>query len=218
MKFTYLIINILIILFPLLFSFEHRIKYYKQLKRIGISTAIICIPFVIKDLIFTQFGIWSFNSIYVTGIKFFTIPIEELLFFITVPYSTLFFYELSKYFFKERKIKIRKFIYFAIPIFIVLGIINLDKFYTSLISFLTSFTLLYSIKTEILASLNYWRYIFLSLLGFLLINFLLTSFPVVIYNSNFITNIRITTIPIEDFLYFWNMNTLLIFIYILQKK
>lgn len=218
MKFTYLLINLFIVFFPLIFSFEPKIKYYNKFKQIAVSTIIVCIPFILKDVFFTNLGIWSFNSMFVTGFKIFNLPIEEILFFITVPYSTLFFLEICNYFFREKKLDISKFIYLAIIIFTLLGILNFNKIYTGTICFITSLTLILTIKTKTLMSLNYWRYISFSLLGFLFVNFLLTSLPVVTYNTSFMTNIRITTIPIEDFLYFWNMNTLLAFVYIFQKK
>jgi lycopene cyclase domain-containing protein len=180
-------------------------------------TAIICaIPFIIHDIIFTNFNIWSFNPHFITGIKLFELPIEELFFFITVPYSCLFIYEAVKYFFDTKKFKfliLKK--WSVIGIYLVVGILFLanNRLYTGLI-FLATGVSLYCYRNLILtASDNYWRYIGFSLLGFLFINFWLTYLPVVTYNPEHIMNFRILSIPIEDFLYFWNMNTLIIVVY-----
>ncbi len=54
---------------------------------------------------------------------------------------------------------------------------------------------------EVLASLQFWLYLLFSFIGFLIFNHLLTSIPVVTYGSDAIWGVRVTTIPVEDFLY-----------------
>lgn len=223
--YTYLFINIAIILIPLLFTFYPTVYYYKKFKPVLLTTAIVCIPFIIKDFIFTHLEIWSFNPVRITGLYLLNLPIEEILFFITVPYSTIFIYECCEYYFPQKtctqQSKPRQILIsiFLISIFLTtISFFNNSKLYTVIISLVSIPTLVTAYYQRIFTRPNYWRYILFSLIGFLTINFLLTSFPVVEYNPIHILNIRITTIPIEDFLYFWNMNTLIIVCYILIKN
>jgi lycopene cyclase domain-containing protein len=50
------------------------------------------------------------------------------------------------------------------------------------------------------------------------VNYLLTSLPVVEYNPEAITGIRISTIPLEDFFYSFAMITSWLVVYELLKK
>ena len=49
-------------------------------------------------------GDWSFNPEFVMGISFPGLPLEELLFFIFVPYSLLLLYEQAAFIFKDRTV------------------------------------------------------------------------------------------------------------------
>lgn len=215
-KFAYFIINFLIVVFPVIFTLDRRINFFKKLKFVFLTSLIAAIPFIIHDIVFTKLSIWNFNPEFISGIHIINLPIEEILFFFAVPYSCLFIYESCKYFYSEKKIQVES---SAINNFVkfFLGVALLflfhTKVYTGIICLATAISLYCFRNSELFRSYSYWRYIFLSLIGFLLINFLLTFLPVVIYNSEYITNIRILSIPIEDFLYFWNMNTLILFIY-----
>ena len=101
---TYLYINFAIILFPLLLSFEKRMKYYSNFKNLLISILLIGSLYIAWDVFATFRGHWSFNPIHVLDIKFFGLPLEEILFFITVPYSCIFAYEGIKHYLKDAKL------------------------------------------------------------------------------------------------------------------
>ena len=91
MKYQYLLINFLTILFPLLLSFDKKVAFYKSWKYIWPGMAVTGLFFLAWDVLFTVKGVWRFNDHYIIGIKFFELPLEEVLFFLTVPFAACLF-------------------------------------------------------------------------------------------------------------------------------
>src|SRR6476661_3124834 len=97
--FAYLLINFLTILFPLLLSFDKKVHFYKRWRHLLPGLLITGTVFLVWDWYFTLKNVWSFNSQYIIGWNIMGLPIEEILFFITVPFSCVFIYEcLQAYF------------------------------------------------------------------------------------------------------------------------
>ncbi len=220
---TYLLINIVIILFPFLFSFEKRIKYYKKFKALFASILITGTLFVIWDAFATFRGHWFFAKEHILGIHLLNLPIEEVLFFITVPYSCLFVWESINYFKKEDKIK-SKFLTKKLPfiisiVLILLAMIFVEKEYTLIVLLVTAITIIIiSTKTTLFERKNFYYFLLITLGLFLIFNYILTSIPIVLYDSNAITNFRILTIPIEDSLFNFSMLTIYLATYLHFKK
>jgi lycopene cyclase domain-containing protein len=207
-KYLYLILNILTISFPLVRSFEHRVQYAKKWFALFPAIGITGVFFLVWDHWFTVMGIWEFNPRYLTGIFFFELPLEEWLFFLTVPFACIFIYEVLNYFIKKDVLgSVAKPITFVlIPVFLVIGLLNLDKWYTS-VNFLVATSML-SVHFILFQGKYLGRFYLtylVHLIPFLLINGILTgSFieePVVIYNNTENLGIRLFTIPIEDTVY-----------------
>ena len=96
MSFTYLWINIAIIAGPLWATRDPQLAYRRQLPAVAAAIAVVSSLYITWDSIAAGRGEWSFNPRYVTGIKVFNLPIEEILFFITVPYACLLLYEVVR--------------------------------------------------------------------------------------------------------------------------
>jgi len=91
-KYTYLLINFLSVIFPLILSFDSRVRYYRSWKFIWPGLFLTGILFLAWDIFFTVKSVWSFNPNYILGINFFRLPLEEILFFLTIPFSCIFIY------------------------------------------------------------------------------------------------------------------------------
>jgi len=220
---NYLIIDILIIAFPLIFSFKWKFKYYKFFKPLAASILIVGISYIVWDAIVTARGDWSFNYDYLSGIKIVGLPLEEILFFIVVPFACIFIYENLVFFIKDKKIPFNKWFYLSIAgIFIIVGLIFRNQDYTilSMFSCALFFILAPTLSPDMLKSRNYWFYVILSFIPFIIFNYLLTSLIVVFYNPNAIWgghgtwNGRFFTIPFEDFFYNFAMLSFYLMVYL----
>ncbi|GAA4325731.1 hypothetical protein GCM10023149_28240 [Mucilaginibacter gynuensis] len=204
MKYTYLLINFLTVVFPVALSFDKRVAFYKTWRFIWPGMAITGLVFLFWDVLFTVKGVWSFNPERITGISFFQLPLEEILFFLTVPFACIFIYACLNYYVKwEISNRLSRIISNLILILsLYLLIFNYDKLYTTV-----TFSLLFVLITylQYMAKVQwmprfYMAYL-VSLIPFYIVNGILTAIPVVMYNNDENLGIRVTTIPFEDHFY-----------------
>ena len=210
-NYTYLLINILTVFFPVILSFDKKVHFFKKWKFIFPGLIISGLLYLVWDYIFTVQNVWSFNPMYILGINFFNLPIEEILFFVTVPFACIFIYEcINSYFNPKINPKISKAIsYVLIASCAVLLFIYYDRLY-SLINFSTLiivliFTLVKRIKLDM--GKFYIAYL-ISLIPFYIVNGILTAIPIVLYNNTQNMGLRIGTIPFED--HFYSMSLILL--------
>ncbi len=217
----YLLINIFIIIVPLLLTFEKKLKFYKKLLSVLISILVVSTAYIIWDSYAAKVGDWAFNPKYLIGIYFFGLPLEEILFFITVPFSIIFIYETVRFYLKEKEIFFSRYIYFTVMILLIISMILFaNQSYTLIVlSYcLAFFILALFLFPAILKSKIFWVTILISYLPFLIVNYLLTSLPIVTYNSDAIWGNRFITIPLEDFFYSFSMISLWLLVYLIADK
>jgi lycopene cyclase domain-containing protein len=207
-NFLYLILDLGAVIFPLAFSFYPKAPYFRKWKYLFPSMALGSGIFLVWDIAFTKMEVWGFNADYLTGIYLINLPLEEVLFFLFVPYSSIFIYEVVRFFLKPgqwaragRMISI-----FLIFFLGIMGILNIDKWYTAVTFLSLSCFLFLSVfrwKSDFLG-IFYFSFLFV-LIPFFLMNGILTgSFidaPVVWYNNNENLGLRMGTIPFEDTFY-----------------
>lgn len=206
-RYTYLLVDFLCLLFPLLASFHPRIQFHKQWRYFIIPCLVTALFFLIWDIIFVMLGVWSFNERYITGIYVFNMPVEEILFFIFIPYACTFTYYCFDKFIRFPKTGkgIIIFNYVFIIALAIIAFINNGRLYTSItFSLLALFLLWMNRKNFKKWSAFYSAYLFI-LVPFFISNGILTGSiidePVVIYNNHQNLGIRLFTIPIEDGFY-----------------
>lgn len=105
MKIEYFLVLAISVIAPLILSFSKNLDFYRFPARIVLSIGMPFVLFVVWDMIVTARGHWSFNQLYVTGIRIYNLPIEEVLFFIVIPFCGLFTWESVKYFTRSREQK-----------------------------------------------------------------------------------------------------------------
>lgn len=200
--YTYFAILLFSILGPLALSFDKKVAFYKHWKQVFGAMLLPAFFYVVWDIIFTQRGVWSFNHLYITGIKYFNLPIEEMLFFFVVPYCCTFIYACIKsYFPKLQSNKTTGLILNSLAvIFFVVACFNFNRDYTFYTFLFCSIFILFILSRKFNQAAFLVSYLII-LIPFLIVNGFLTAIPVVIYNDAENLGIRIFTIPFEDVFY-----------------
>jgi lycopene cyclase domain-containing protein len=201
---TYFFINLAIISVPLLLSFEKRVFFFRKWPYVFSSIFIVGSVYVFWDICASFLGHWSFNPQHVSGFKLFFLPWEEILFFVTAPFSCLFIYEVICFFHKDKPFILPRGLMQAIIFFALgSGVFFLGRDYTALSFFMVAFFLFVAMTyfSPVTGTQNFWIYLGVCYIPFSIFNGILTSLPVVSYNPYAITGLRLGTIPVEDFFY-----------------
>lgn len=88
---------------PLILSFYPPLKFYSNLKALFLAVLWVLIIFGGWDVWATYRGHWSFNPDSIWGIKLLNLPLEEVAFFIVIPFCCIFSWEVALFFKKKLK-------------------------------------------------------------------------------------------------------------------
>ena len=201
--YTYLALDLFCILGPLLLSFDKRVAFFRLWRPWFLATLPISALYLVWDVLFTQNGIWSFNSDYLIGLKLSDLPLEEWMFFLVVPYASVFIYECLIHYFPKINTRLNRealaWQLLSIAAF-TMAIWNHHLWYTSITFGLLGLclTLLQFSRLRLKSLLIAWV---LCIIPMAMVNGVLTSLPVVIYNNSENLSFRVGSIPFEDFFY-----------------
>ncbi|MBL7933543.1 MAG: lycopene cyclase domain-containing protein [Bacteroidia bacterium] len=217
-KFTYLLIDLGSLLVPFIFSFHPKLLFNKNWSAFFKANIIVAVIFILWDALFTRIGVWGFNPAYVCGIYIYNLPIEEVLFFLCIPYASLFTYHCLKLFTRKFSFSSKPVSVILIVISLLLALIFFQRLYTSVTSFALVVLLVYlTFIAKPLWLSNFYLCYLVILLPFFIVNGLLTGSwidePVVWYNNNENMGFRLLTIPAEDVFYGMLMLLLNTFLY-----
>lgn len=206
-KYTYLLVDFFCISIPFIFSFHQKLKFIKQWRHFVVPCLATASFFLIWDILFTCHGVWSFNSKKVIGIYFFNLPVEELLFFICIPYACLFTYHAISLFVKIKSYTKPTSIFsiFLILCLVLTAVLHIKQLYTSVTFFLLAIMFIFILFKKVNWLTHFYFSFLLILIPFFISNGVLTGSwidaPVVIYNDRYNLGIRLLTIPLEDIFY-----------------
>jgi len=169
MDYLYLLLNLGSLSIPFIFSFHPKLKFYKHWKPLCIG------------ILFSYF----------LDIKLFSLPIEEWLFFICIPYACVFTHYSLLYYFPNMKLSIgitKTISYLFISILAIIAICNYDKWYTIINFSLALILTLIVLRKNIKLLTKFYPTFLVMLIPFFIVNGILTgSFiknEVVWYNNS----------------------------------
>lgn len=200
----YLYLNIFTIAIPFLLSFDKNVQFYKKWRYLFPAITITLIFFIVWDHIFAEKGVWGFTSEYLIGIWIFGLPLEEWLFFVTVPYACVFIYEVLNFYVKRDVLhSAAKIVTLPLAgLFIIIAIINWDKLYTFYnLLFTGAFMIIHWLVFGYKYLGRFYLAYLVHLVPFLIVNGVLTYLPIVWYNNQENLSVRVVSIPIEDTIY-----------------
>ncbi len=221
-NYTYLLLMLGTIAGPLAFSFEKEVRFYTKIKFLVPAVLFSGAIFILWDLRFEELGIWSFNPRYLTGIYILNLPVEEWLFFLVIPYASVFVYEVLN-------VKLSTFekpnLFVAVSLVLLVAFAYMaysarQHLYTFFTFFLLTIYFGYTIFRNRFKP-HYTKFYLtwlILLIPLMIVNGVLTALPVVEYNSSHILGLRIFTIPVEDFFYFFLLLLMNLTIYEYMKK
>ncbi len=211
MKSYYLIILLLSIAFPLGYTIFKR-DLIKAWKALVLSTSLVALAFLAWDYKFTHDGVWGFNANYCLGLYFGEIPLEEILFFLIIPFCSLFIHFALVHLRPHLTLApttTRAITLALLILAVTLAITNWSRSYTAInFSILTAVLMFSILYKRSMLSRFYISFLFI-LIPFLLVNGALTGAfsnePVVWYDNHENMGVRLITIPVEDIGYAFSM-------------
>jgi lycopene cyclase domain-containing protein len=200
------------ILIPLILSFDKKVSFFRIWRSLIPASLIVGSVYIIADIIFVKKGVWGFNPAYHSAFVFYGLPLEEWLFFIMIPYASLFIHYVFIAYFPDlfMSVKLVRYVSGGI-IFILLAVVilNADKAYTFFNFSLLILALVWALfeKSGILN--RYFLSFLIILIPFFIVNSILTGTfikgEVVWYNNSETLGIRLGTVPIEDIGYAFSL-------------
>jgi lycopene cyclase domain-containing protein len=190
---------------PFALSFDKKVAFFKEWRFVFISAICVAIPFLIWDEFFTQWAVWGFNSDYLLGVYLGHLPLEEILFFIVIPYNFIFILKVIEAYFpnRNRKNYAPIFAYLFLMTSILWLLLYSHNYYTFLAAFLCAI-LTFLLRNKSWYKDFMWAYL-VCLLPFFIVNGILTGAvtpePIVWYNAKHIIGWRMVSIPFEDLYY-----------------
>lgn len=214
MQAEYLLFNVVVIIGPLALAWWPRASFSAQYVPAFLACVIAAVPYIIWDALVAG-AHWDFNPAYTLGWRLFGLPIEEILFFITVPFACLYTWAMP---FRGNESLPNPALRFVYPLlFATLPIggwaYSLGKEYTGLmlISLAVAGLLDLLLETRLALRPRFWGFLGMVFAFTFVFNGYLTGRPVVTYGEEYQVGFRLFTTPIEDFGY----GTSLIFVVVI---
>jgi lycopene cyclase domain-containing protein len=196
--------------------------FWRQWRALLLGYAAVSVPWILLDALSHARGWWAYEPSRVSSIELLGLPIEEILFFFTVPFACMVVMSVvQRYALPPLNSHVRVGLMLMVgalaAVLLIVGFAR-ERSMVDLALFLASFALVWRLGCT--QQTAFWLWSGLVLILFLIFNSILTGLPIVTYNEWFMSGLRIGTIPVEDayynFAFLWSF--LAVFDYAMSKR
>lgn len=221
MNYTYLLTDLGLLLIPVLLFASKQMNFTAQSKFIILAVLINVFAFSVPTEFLTQLKVIVFNPPYLTGMTLWELPIEELMLLFALPLSGLAVYLFLNHRFPANRLEKYSLAVSNIMLGICIAMLYFghQKLYTLFtFAILLVFVVYIEYFNKIRFMYRFYRAYLLSLILFYIVYGILTSLPVIQYNTAETLNFNIAHIPFEGHFYFMAMLLLTVYLFELFKS
>ncbi|KIO76633.1 hypothetical protein TH53_13870 [Pedobacter lusitanus] len=216
MNYTYLLINLVLLLLPVLLFSIRQLNFTNNSKFIVLALLITVFAFSIPTEFLTQFKVIVFNPPFLSGMTLWQLPIEELLLSFILPLCGLAVYLFLNYRYPDNNPDKYSLAFSNIMLGICIAMLYFGhkKLYTLYtFSILLLFILYIEYVNKIRFMYRFYRAFLVTLIPFYVVYGLLTNLPVLQYTSSETLNFSQFNIPFEAPFYFMGMLLLSVYLF-----
>jgi lycopene cyclase domain-containing protein len=202
--FSYLLFHIVIVASLFVSKFLYKPMKLPLFEKVWKVIALGSAPLLLLDLAVTDWFWWFAESKILPLPKVLSIPVEEFLFFVTVPYALLTLHEnLATIPTFNKQILSNKGVPLMVLLFGLWGTFlgAVGWLYTASMCVLLSLSLIIASRYTFVKTVRFVVVLGLALLLTAIFNMYLTAVPIVLYDVTLKSNLLLGTIPFEDFLF-----------------
>lgn len=203
-NYAYLLFNLVVFIPVLVLSLVTDVKPHKHWRALLGAYLLVSVPFVLWDAWAVHAGHWGFNANYVLSNRFMGLALEELLFFITVPFAMMYVWGVVKKYISN--VQVRTWIpltalSLAAGSAVALLVWYWDRGYTRSAMIAALLAIIVAACSQLIFNKRFWVFQILLLGIFLVANWILTALPIILYGNSEIIGTKVLTIPLEDFFF-----------------
>lgn len=206
-NYIYLLLTLILILIPIIFSLGKSIRVISKIKNMLPAIIFSGTIFIIWNMRFDELGIWNYNPDYLTGIQILRMPLEAWLFLFGISCYPLFIYEWVKIKFQHFEMP-NFFLAISLVLFVLFGLLAFFsrlELYTFFTFFLLTIYFGYTIFRNRFKKhfTKFYVAFIIAVIPFIVIKSVLISLPAFSYNNMHIIGVHIFNVPVEDLGYFF---------------
>ncbi|MBB5636423.1 lycopene cyclase domain-containing protein [Pedobacter cryoconitis] len=216
MNYTYLFVNLALLLLPVLLFSIRQLDFTNNSKFIILAVLINVFAFSIPTEFLTQLKVIVFNPPYLSGMTLWQLPIEELLFSFILPLSGLAIYLFLNYRFPDNSHDKYSLALSNIMLGVCIAMLYFghQKLYTLFtFSILLVFILYIEYVNKIRFMYRFYRAFLVTLIPFYIVYSVIVNLPVIQYNSVETLRFNQFNIPFETPFYFMAMLLLTVYLF-----
>ncbi|TKC13233.1 lycopene cyclase domain-containing protein [Pedobacter polaris] len=217
MTYTFLLLNLFLILIPFVLALDKRVFNVGNLRLFIVPSLIVAIVFSLFAIFLTGLKAWSFNSAYIVGLNYGGIPIEEYIFMFTFSFAGLGIYNYLNAKYPKNNLQKYSLTVSQIMIGICFGLLFFAyaKWYTAL-TFAVLMLLLIGIEyiNTLRFMYKFYRAFLVTLIPFYICYGIICNLPVIHYEPKENVKFDLAKIPLEN--HFFMMAMLLLAVYLFE--